>query len=197
MLNRLVSQPNGVTRNRVGIMDALVAFNGNAGGAAGGVDITAPDFSMQDELKPLLAVLGGQSGAATGSENVLPVDLELGVARAVKILLRKPVNRTSLGQFGVKCIIDALGRQIRRVTAATPEIGNAALNACYNGSNISPFLDNGGLPVLLQLLRTRDVAVQGSILGVLQSLCFVSKGRRAFLDDETVRYFGCLDFYKY
>jgi hypothetical protein len=202
VFNRLISQPNGVTRNYAGIMEALSAFNERLSGPAlplhgGGEDSDSapapsppPQTQTQtqtDELKPLLTVLGGQSGSSTGpgGASALPVDMELAVARALKILLRKPVNRENIGKFGVKCMVEALTRQAQRVTAATAEIGNATLNACYNGANVVPFLEQGGMPPLLQLLRSRDTAVQGSALGALQSLCFVPWGRRALLDDDS------------
>lgn len=174
VFNRLISQPNGVTRNYAGIMQSLAAFNDWFSSPRAEEEDSAPPA----DLKPLLAVIGG--------DPALQVDMEAAVATALKILLRRAVHRDGIGKFGVKCLVQALARQTQRITAATAEVGHATLNACYNGSNVAVFLELGGLSHLLHLLRSRDCAVQGSVLGALQSLCFVPVGRRALLDDESV-----------
>jgi hypothetical protein len=101
-------------------------------------------------------------------------------------LLRKPVNRDIVGKLGMRCIVRSLMRQAQRVTVATAEIGNVTLNCCYSGSNVVLLIEEGGLEPLMQLLRCRDFSVQASALGALQSVCFVSWGRRALLSDASV-----------
>lgn len=184
VFNRLISQPNGVVRNFAGIMQSILMFNEALSDPA----MLEPSMGSRDDLKPLLTVISGQCGVSTGlgTESALSIDMEAAVAKALKILLRKPINRDGIGRFGVKCMVSALSRQTQRVTSATAEVGNAILNACYDGANVGTFLELGGISPLLHLLRSRDHAVQGSALGVLQSLCFVSFGRRAVIEDETV-----------
>lgn len=177
LINRLVSQPNGLSRNKDDVKSKLIAFSERLSDPSAELGSEA----SPDDLRPLLTALG-EGGCA------LTVDLELSVARTLKILLRKPVNRDSLGKFGVRCIVQALMRQAQRVTAATPEIGNTTLNACYNGANVMLFLEEGCMAPLLQLLKARDTAVQRSTLGALQSLCFVSWGRMALLTEGDVSF---------
>ena len=180
LFNRLISQPNGLTRNYAGIMQSLAAFNDWFSSPQAAEEDSGPTA----ELKPLLTVIGG--AATSPGDPSLPVEMEAAVATALKILLRKAANRDGIGKFGVKCMVHALARQTQRITPATAEVGNATLNACYDGANVAVFLELGGLPHLLYLLRSRDCAVQGSVLGAIQSLCFVPIGRRALLDDESV-----------
>ena len=169
-VNRLISQPNGLSRNYDPLLMQIAQFNEYF--ADPGVD-AGPEC---DELKPLLTTLDAQ----------LPVELELQIARMLKILLRKSINRDNVGKFGVKCIIRALLRQTQKITAATAEIGNVTVNCCYDGANVMQFLEEGGIAPLMHLLRARDTAVQASALGALQGVCYVSWGRHAILADSSV-----------
>lgn len=76
-------------------------------------------------------------------------------------------------------------RQTQKVTAATAEIGNVTVNCCYDGANVTQFLEEGGVAPLIILLRSRDTAVQASILGALQGVCYVSWGRHAIMSDPS------------
>lgn len=93
-VNRLISQPNGLIRNHDFLVRELTIFNDQF---ADPLKDTGPDL---DEMKPLFTTLDMQ----------LPVDLELLIARMLKILLRKSANRDGVGKFGIKCIIRSLLR---------------------------------------------------------------------------------------
>ncbi len=95
-VNRLISQPNGLTRNHDFLVRQITIFNDQF--ADPSID-TGPDL---DEMKPLFTTLDMQ----------LPVELELLIARMLKILLRKAINRDGVGKFGIKCIIRSLLRYV-------------------------------------------------------------------------------------
>jgi hypothetical protein len=188
LINRLISQPDGLSRNRDALKTHLEGFCE----ACADPSSTASSDMMEvaDELKPLLGTLGGAgggggSGAAATAD--IPVELEILVARTLRILLRKASNRDGLGKFGIKCIVRTVIRQTQRLTAAAAEVGNVVLNACYNGANVAAYVEEGGVPPLLRLLRSRDLAVQASVLGALQSVCYVSYGRHSIAHDQAVR----------
>lgn len=165
ILNRLLCQPEAILRHKSAILSALEAFTDYYS------EPSKKLSSDPDDMRSLFGVI----------RNVAPHDIELLSARSIKILLRKSSNRTSVGKFGMNCIVKALMRQSERLTPPAAELGNVVLNACYacENDNIGIFLDEGGLVPLLSLLRSRDVKVQGSALGALQGICYVQPGRQA------------------
>jgi hypothetical protein len=113
--------------------------------------------------------------------------LQVFLAKTLKILLRKEVNRKSLGRLGVQLLVTALQRQAQPAsrTLAAPELGNVVINTCYNGdANVRTFVECNGLPPLLLLLRSSEVAIVQSVLGALQGVCFVPLGRQHIRDSD-------------
>ena len=166
LVNRLLSQPDAAVRNKDAILNEMLKFTEafadprqNFGTSSGNAD----------ELRPLLLLI----------RESISTDLEILAVRMIKILLRKPENRTRMGKYGVTCIVRALTRQLSEITSSAAEIGNVVLNTCYNGDNVQFFLDECGLPPLLHLLFSEDMNVIASALGALQGICFVSNGRSA------------------
>ena len=163
--NRILSQPDATTRNKEALLLALQAFSDTF------VD-PETKFGKQNEadnLKPLLSLI----------MHDIPIDIEILAAKVIKILLRKPQNRVTLGRSGVGSIVRALHRQEERLTSSAAEIGNVVLNTCYEGDNIDSFIEENGIPPLLNLLYSNDDKVIASALGAIQGLCFISSGRRA------------------
>lgn len=166
ILNRLLCQPEAIMRHKSEILNVLEAFTDH---------FSDPSKKLgsndSDDMRSLYCILRTAS----------PHDVELLCARMIKILLRKTGNRTVIGAFGMSSIVKALLRQSERLTPPAAELGNVVLNACYisENDNIRLFLEEGGLPPLLTLLRSRDVKVQGSALGALQGICYVQYGRQA------------------
>ncbi len=182
-INKLLSQPEAaILKNKATIIDAMSSF----------VEIFANPNAIvgsnknPDEIRHLLSLL---------RESFIPPELEIMTAKVVKILVRKSINRLSLGKSGMNCIIKALIRQTERRSIATAEIGNVILNTCYNGDNVQLFIDEGGFPYLMKLLRIYhdSTSIQASILGAIQGMCYVRSGRQIIHDQEV----GCKYIYIY
>eukprot|EP01041_Mallomonas_annulata_P004668 gene4668-9258_t len=173
-MNRLLSQPDPASRHKTALMNAMQQFTDQYANP----NVNMGSTREADDMRPLLAVLRGP----------LPGDFEVLIAKVIKILLRKPINRTLMGKHGVLCIVKALMRQTEHRSIAATEIGNVVLNTCYNGDNVQLFIDEGGFPHLLKLLLSRDTSLQASVLGAIQGICFVPIGRQAIRQDsESIR----------
>lgn len=171
-INRWLSQPDGIRRNYDVLMEAMREFlvrNKNSGFQS------EPD-KEPDEMRPLLASISLD----------MSTDMEMMVAKITKILLRAPTNRRALGRAGLAVLVQWLHRQTHTRTIAAGEIANVILNACYNGENVSIFVEVGGVGPLCILLRSRDVNVVASALGALQGICYVPVGRYAVRQDMEV-----------
>lgn len=172
MINRWLSQPGGLRRNYEVLMTEMNEFLN-----------THRNFGLQnqgeteaDEMRPLLA-----------SINLEPeIDMEMLLVKIIKILLRSPTNRKALGKSGVTSLVQCLQRQSRVRTIVAGEIANVILNACYNGENVSLYVEVGGVEPLCVLLRSRDLNVVASALGALQGICYVPAGRYAVRRDMEV-----------
>ena len=175
-LNKLLLQPNSIIRNYEVLLKLMKEFTESFEDP----NSLFGDTDVVDDLRPILSNLlrKNDNGAST-----IPIELELLGARIIKILLRKPINRTNLGMYGISTIVQALKRQVDDRTIASVEICNIILNCCYEGSNVNLCIDEGGLePLILLLKSTRDMRLQSSALGALQGICFVPLGR------QTVRF---------
>lgn len=163
VINRLLSQPDGINRNKDSLIGEMKAF----------VDLyhNSMDISTEcEEIRPLLLTL----------EVDITVEIEIFLAKVLKILLRSPLNRKSIGKSGMSSIVRCLERHARLVRGVvTGEIGNVVLNACYNGENVDLFVETGGIEPLCQLLMTGDLSVVACILGAIQGICYVPAGRFA------------------
>jgi hypothetical protein len=170
VINRLLSQPNGLDRNSEPLMCEMKSF----------IDRyqTSMEISTDcEELRPLLTAL----------EIDVSVDLEVYLAKVIKILFRSPSNRKGIGKSGMISIIRSLNQHARcQRGVATGEIGNVVLNACYNGENVDLFVELGGIDPLCTLLLCCDTGVIGCILGALQGICYVPTGRFAFRRNHQV-----------
>jgi hypothetical protein len=173
--NRLIAQPNALTRNREAIVENGLAFSKEYEDP----NKIAGDPTIPEDMRPLFNLLRTAS---------LPVDIEILTARMIKILLRKMANRMSIGAFGMSSILSALHRQASGANrnAAASEIGSMVLNTCYDGANVLEFLEGGGVPLLVNMLRSRDPGIQVSVLGALQGVCFVPSGRQIVRQDADV-----------
>jgi hypothetical protein len=190
LINRMISQPDGLSRNRDALKTHLEGFCEACSDPSSAASSEMMEVAAADDLKPLLGTLGGVGGSGTATSAEIPAELEILVARTLRILLRKASNRGSLGKFGIKCIVRSVIKQTQKLTAAAAEVGNVVLNACYNGANVASYVEEGGVPPLLLLLRSRDLAVQASVLGALQSVCYVSYGRHSIAHDQPVRIYA-------
>lgn len=176
-VNKLLSQPNALVRNFDALVESISTFLSQ-------YDDIACNFgnhSSADDIKPLLTSL---------REN-MPAKLEILVARMIKMLLRKQINRNSINKQGILAVVCALQRQVANRTIAAAEIANVVLNTCYDGANVVSFLEEGGMPLLLRLLETRDENVQASVLGAIQGVCFVPLGRQAVRSNDMTIPFLC------
>jgi hypothetical protein len=178
-LNRLLSQPNGAIRNYDDLIQLSNAY----------IDFfrTPQEIvsSEPDDLRPILTCLQGE----------LPGDLEIYLAKIMKILLRNPANRRALGKNGLTTLVKILKRQCTCRTSAAGEIGNVILNACYNGENVASFIEVGGITPLCNLLRIRDLGIVSGVLGALQGICYVPAGRYEIRRDIEVRSFIFYNLY--
>lgn len=162
VINRLLSQPDGLNRNMETLLNEMKLFVECFGSPL----IECPQESQ--ELRPLLVSL----------ESDIPNEIEIYIAKMLKILLRNQLNRRSLGKPGILSIIRSLCRHSRNVRGiATGEIGNVALNSCYNGENVDLFIELGGIEPLCMLLMVNDPNIIPCILGAIQGICYVPAGR--------------------
>ena len=162
-INKLLSQPMALSRNTDSLLQLLKLCT----------DYFEDPLSIlgsegeQDELRPLLSnVLRGKEGSSNSDfaklNNDLACEFEILGARLLKILLRKPANRSSLGKFGMTSIITSLKSQVVARNRAANEICNVLLNSCYDGANVPMFIDEGGVAPLIDLLcSTNDSKLQG------------------------------------
>jgi len=181
-LNKLLQQPNSIVRNYEVLLKLMKEFTDNFEDPT----LLFGDSDVVDDLKPIMSNLLRKNENLTST---IPIELELLGARIIKILLRKPINRTNFGKYGISAIIHALKRQVNDRTVASVEICNIILNCCYEGSNVNLYIDEGGLePLVLLLKSTRDIRLQSSALGALQGICFVPLGRQTVrFDTELLR----------
>jgi len=181
-LNKLLQQPNSIVRNYENLLALTKEFTESFEDPT----LLFGDIDVVDDLRPIISNLlrKNDNGAST-----IPIELELLGARIIKILLRKPINRSNFGKYGVSATVHALKRQVDDRTIASVEICNIILNCCYEGSNVNLYIDEGGLePLVLLLKSTRDMRLQSSALGALQGICFVPLGRQTVrFDTEILR----------
>jgi hypothetical protein len=163
-INSLLSTPNGLANSKVEILKASIEFVT----AFEHPSTPVGEKGVLDEMRPILSSL---------RDSTCPAELELRFASIMKILLRKAVNRDNIGKFGMSSIVQCIGRQQLIGSLAAAELGNVVLNACFDSQNVMLYLGENGLPPLLNLLRCPDSAVQASVLGALQGICFTPAGK--------------------
>ncbi len=90
-----------------------------------------------------------------------------------KILFRKDVNRSRLGERDVFTLVESL-RQHASNSDVVREGANAVLNMCYEKANVLHVVKNGCVDLLLGGLDPANPAsVQASCSGALQSISCV------------------------
>lgn len=176
-INRLISQPDGINRNKDCLIGEMKSF----------VDIYQNSLEISTEyedIRPLLLAL----------EIDLAMEVEIFLAKVVKILFRSPSNRKALGRSGMLSIVKCLERHNRCFRSlVTGEIGNVVLNACYNGENVDLFVEAGGVDPLCHLLVANDLSVAACVLGAIQGICYVPAGRFAIRKNLWVACFVYLE----
>ena len=178
-VNALLNQPNTFSRNSEHIICLVSLFLDSyehLDAAAYG------DNSYSDELRPLLATIGDPTA-------IIPFDVDIVLAKMMKVLLRKGPNRASLGKNGMTSIIKSIQR-IQAKSAdniiAAAEMCNAILNSCYDGANVKVLIEQDGVRPILRFLKYDDTAVIAGALGVLQGVCYVPVGRQYVRQDGKV-----------
>lgn len=182
IINRLLSQPDGLNRNFDTLLHEMKLFVECFNSPL----VECPQENQ--ELRPLLVSL----------EEDIPVEIEIYIAKIIKILLRNPLNRRSLGKSGILSIIKSLIRHTRNIRGIiTGEIGNVALNACYNGENVDLFIELGGVEPLCFLLLVNDLNIIPCVLGAIQGICYIPAGRIIIRRNFQVSflYFFLISFY--
>lgn len=174
-INKLLSQPNAIVRHADSLVQLLHEFTVFYDDP---VSVIGKEDESDDYRLIVFNLLRSYNDKSNTITTNLPYDLELLGARMIKILLRKPVNRASLGRVGMIAILNSLKCQVNMRNLAAAEICNAILNSCYDILNVNILLDEGAIPSLLGILNTtKDAKLQSSILGVLQGVFYTSKGR--------------------
>jgi len=172
-INSLLNQPNTFSRNLEEIIDASQCFMR----LYEGKNTAFGDVDKCDELRPMLATLGAPSA-------VIPFEVDILLARMLKILLRKAANRLSLGKTGILSIIRSLTRiQKQKNGLALAEMCNVVLNTCYDSENVKLLIEVDGVAPILSFLNSKEVPVLSSALGALQGLCYVPQGRHSLRFD--------------
>jgi len=134
-----------------------------------------------DRIETLLKLL---------NEPALDTDEELchGLLQAIKILSRKQVNRSRVGQIGIRSILSRLtGSQISSLSArVVAEGANVLLNICYEREHVMSLLRCDGVPPLIGFLAHEDEAVAASAAGAIQAICFQDKGRVCAREQDAI-----------
>ena len=188
-LNGFLNQPNTFDRN----LNNILLIGGKIVEDFDDKDKIYGDAARVDELRPILAAIAGSAS----TQELPPLEADLLLAKILKVLLRKPVNRLSLGKNGLTTLVRSLNRlHAERKGIVAAEMCNVILNTCYDGANVQLFLEVEGLKPLVLLLRSRDPVVLASALGVIQGLCYVPSGRQRMRQEtkvfntSSVKYFG-------
>lgn len=177
-MNRLLNQPNTFARN----LESIITIGDQIVDGFEDKEKIFGDVAASDELRPLLAAISSTDLTAS-----VPMEVEIVLARVLKVLLRKTCNRRSLGKNGLSALIRALNRLLtQRKHLAAAEMCNVVLNTCYDGANVQLLLELDGLKPLSVLLRGRDAVLLASALGVLQGLCYVATGRQKLRQETKV-----------
>jgi len=170
-VNALLSQPNTFSRNSAHIICLASSFLDSYEHLEAASYV---DTSHSDELRPLLATMGDPTA-------IIPLEVDIVMAKMLKVLLRKSSNRASLGKNGMSSIIKSIHR-IQTQSAdnifAAAEMCNAILNSCYDGVNVKVLIEQDGVRPILKFLKYDDAAVIAGALGVLQGVCYVPVGRQ-------------------
>ena len=129
------------------------------------------DHNVSDDLSLLDSLL---SSSASTSNVLLPL------LNTFKILLRKESNRKTLPAATIKSVLDILKHHDTPSTVRTAG-SNVLLNASFERRNVSNICRERGVHILLSILKdkkkTANILEKISILGALQSICFVPEGR--------------------
>ena len=175
-LNSLLNQPNTFVRNISQIILLANQFITNFENK----DTIAGDGNIADELRPILATISDPAAS-------IPVEVDIIIASILKILLRKPCNRLSLGKYGMSSIIRSMLRlQTGKNITASAEMCNVVLNTCYDGANVQLLVELNGIVPILKYLKSKETAVLCSSLGALQGLCYVPLGRQTIRQNSKV-----------
>lgn len=175
-INVLLNQPNTFQRN----LDSIIELSTNFIEIYEAKDSSYGDKSKADELRPLLAII-------SDSSITVPIQIDIILARILKVLLRKSVNRIALGKYGISAMIKSIQRiQNGQNMVAAAEMCNVVLNACYDGINVQLLIEQDGISPMIRLLKSNDHMILSSVLGVLQGLCYVPFGRQTIRQDAKV-----------
>ena len=175
-INLLLNQPNTFQRN----FNSIIELSTNFIELYESKDSNYGDKSKADELRPLLATISDTS-------IIVPIEIDIIIARILKVLLRKSVNRIALGKHGISAMIKSIQRiQHGQNTIAAAEMCNVMLNACYDGINVQLLIEQDGVETITKLLKSNDSMLISSVLGVLQGLCYVPFGRQTIRQDAKV-----------
>lgn len=173
-INQLLNQPNTFERNS----QQLVALSNRFLSHHESKE-PSDETNSADELRPLLATVGGTS--------VIPSEMEITMATILKVLLRKGINRLGLGRNGMLSIIKSINRiQAQKNIPAAAEMCNVILNTCYDGANVRLLIELDGTPPLFRFLKSRDNTVLCGALGAIQGICYVPHGRQCLRQDAKV-----------
>lgn len=178
-VNALLNQPNTFSRNSEHIICLVSLFLDSYEHLDAAV---YGDNTHTDELRPLLATIGDPTA-------IIPLEVDIVLAKMMKVILRKGPNRASLGKNGMSSIIKSIHRiqtQSADNIIAAAEMCNAILNACYDEANVKMLIEQDGVRPILRFLKYDDTAVIAGALGVLQGVCYVPVGRQFVRQDRKV-----------
>lgn len=175
-INSFLSQPNAVSRDTHTFLDLAMKFIY----AFEEKDRDFGEDSKSDELRPILALVGDSTAKFS-------VEIELVMAKVLKILLRKKSNRDALQKSGVVSLIRCLNRLslMKRIEPAA-EMCNVILNACYDGANVQYFIESEGIKPLSSFIKSINTQLQSCAVGAIQGLCYVPIGRQSVRNDPNI-----------
>ena len=163
---------NGVaifTRERASFLSLLQSFLGANNDPASSPNLQSPE---PDRIETVLKLL---------NEPSLDADEELChcLLQVIKVLSRKQVNRSRVGQIGIRSVLSRLegGPALPMSARVAAEGANVLLNICYEREHVISLLRCDGVPPLIGFLGHEDEAVAANAAGAIQAICFQDKGR--------------------
>ena len=182
-INKILRKPFGTTQHVNDLKKHFAEFLGKFEDTNMATSIAFQRTTELDDLKPILACL----------EETMPPELDIQTTKILKVLLRKSVNRVSLGHLGMCTIVLVLQRHSRNRFILPVDICHVVLNSCYDSVNAQTFIDEGGLEPLLLLLNYTDVNVLSALLSAIQTISYIPGGRRVLmLSREVYTHITCL-----
>lgn len=102
----------------------------------------------------------------------------------VQVLSRKASNRSTLEETDIRTIIAYMHRPSTSEIAS--EVSSVILNVCYEKENVYRVIQEKGIPMLLNFIKSDEEDVAANAAGALQSISYQEVGREELREQGTL-----------